>query len=452
MMRAYYGEDGYPFDPERARTALLGLIAGLCLLASARAAWLGYGATHLEFRGRGYQTALLAHVTGRPVKLVFTREEEFLASPTRQPVLLTLRSGCRKDGTLTFRQVHTLHDNGAYTSWGATTPFVMMQTFSSLYRVPHCDYHTQAVYTNNPYAGSFRGYGNLQATFAVEAQMDAMAEKIGMDPLAFRLKNAQVAGEVTGQGMVFRSCGFQDCLRTAAERIRHIPKILYHWRSVPGSTAMLIGAKSYATQAAEKVISEHFLRVGVNASISPTKGSYWRIHYPLAYPTPRVTLIIPTRNRRNVLQPCVESLLAKLVAAFGRALAAAKTAEIGFGHAFEHGCQGPTRTAPVREEVHHHRHLAQLAGRHRLVHRGEVAVQVDHQAGLALEHRRRDGVQVRDASKGSPPAGSCLRTPPSGSSRTPTTTKASISPRARTRCRSRKPCRTKSAPFILAHP
>ncbi|MBX3591310.1 MAG: molybdopterin-dependent oxidoreductase [Burkholderiaceae bacterium] len=160
----------------------------------------------------------LARAARRPVKMVFSREEEFIASPTRQPVLLTLRSGCRKDGTLTFRQVHTLHDNGAYTSWGATTPFVMMQTFSSLYRVPHCDYHTVAVYTNNPYAGSFRGYGNLQATFAVEAHMDKLAEAIGMDPLEFRLKNAQEPGEVTGQGMTFKSCGFRECLTTAATR------------------------------------------------------------------------------------------------------------------------------------------------------------------------------------------------------------------------------------------
>ncbi|MFZ2649267.1 MAG: molybdopterin cofactor-binding domain-containing protein, partial [Burkholderiaceae bacterium] len=160
----------------------------------------------------------LARATGRPVKLVFSREEEFLASPTRQPVRLLLRSGCRADGALSFRGVHTLHDNGAYTSWGATTPFVMMQTFSSLYRVPHCDYHTVAVYSNNPYAGSFRGYGNLQATFAVEAHMDRLAEALHMDPLEFRLKNAQTPGEVSGQGMVFRSCGFQECLRTAAQR------------------------------------------------------------------------------------------------------------------------------------------------------------------------------------------------------------------------------------------
>jgi xanthine dehydrogenase molybdenum-binding subunit len=160
----------------------------------------------------------LARITKRPVKLIFTREEEFMASPTRQPVLLKMRSGCRRDGTLTFRQVETVHDNGAYTSWGATTPFVMMQTISSLYRVPHCSYRTRAVYSNNPYAGSFRGYGNLQATFAVEAHMDRLAEMIAMDPLEFRLKNAQVPGEVTPQGMHFKSCGFKDCLTMAAQR------------------------------------------------------------------------------------------------------------------------------------------------------------------------------------------------------------------------------------------
>ncbi len=175
----------------------------------------------------------LAKLTRRPVKLVFTREEEFVASPTRQPVLLKLRSGCDRAGRLTFRAVETLHDNGAYTSWGATTPFVMMQTISSLYRVPHCHYRTRAVYTNNPYAGSFRGYGNLQATFAVEAHMDKLADALGMDPLEFRLLNAQDPGETTPQGMHFRSCGFKDCLRTAAERSDYRAQRrehLAHWR------------------------------------------------------------------------------------------------------------------------------------------------------------------------------------------------------------------------------
>jgi xanthine dehydrogenase molybdenum-binding subunit len=203
----------------------------------------------------------LARAAKRPVKLVFTREEEFISSPTRQPVLLTLRSGCKKDGTLTFRTVHTLHDNGAYTSWGATTPFVMMQTFSSLYRVPNCDYHTVAVYTNNPYAGSFRGYGNLQATFAVEAHMDKMAEMIGMNPLDFRLKNAQDEGEISGQGMDFKSCGFKDCLTIAAERSdfrrKHAENV--NNRKTPGPIKRGIGIAS-------------MLHVGGGAKIYPSDG------------------------------------------------------------------------------------------------------------------------------------------------------------------------------------
>jgi xanthine dehydrogenase molybdenum-binding subunit len=160
----------------------------------------------------------LARAARRPVKIVFNRREEFIASPTRQPTVIRVRAGARRDGTLTFRDVDFVHDNGGYTSWGSTTPFVMMQTFSSLYRVPHVRVRGRVVYTNNPYSGSFRGYGNPQATFAVEGTVDLLAEKLGMDPLGLRLANAQEAGETTGQGMVFKSCGLKECLVTAAER------------------------------------------------------------------------------------------------------------------------------------------------------------------------------------------------------------------------------------------
>jgi xanthine dehydrogenase molybdenum-binding subunit len=203
----------------------------------------------------------LAKATGRPVKLIFTREEEFVASPTRQPVVLTLRSGCRKDGTLTFRDVSTLHDNGAYTSWGASTPFVMMQTFSSLYRVPHCRYHTTVVYTNNPYAGSFRGYGNLQGTFAVEAHMDRLAEAVGMDPLAFRMKNAQAPGETTPQGLHFKSCGLRQCLEIAARESGFLRKHAQNVRdrATPGAVKRGVGMAS-------------MLHVGGGAKIYPSDG------------------------------------------------------------------------------------------------------------------------------------------------------------------------------------
>ncbi|MGB2986624.1 MAG: xanthine dehydrogenase family protein molybdopterin-binding subunit, partial [Phycisphaerae bacterium] len=158
----------------------------------------------------------LAKKTARPVRLVFSREEEFLATPTRQPVVIHLKSGARKDGTFTFRDVRMTLDNGGRTSWGATTPWIMMRTFSSLYRVPHVRQHVDVIYTNNVYACAFRGYGNPQATFALESQVDQLAEELGMDPLALRLKNAQEPGETTGQGMVLSTCGLKECLETAA--------------------------------------------------------------------------------------------------------------------------------------------------------------------------------------------------------------------------------------------
>jgi len=160
----------------------------------------------------------LARKTGRPVKIVFDRREEFISSPTRQPTRIRIRAGAKRDGTLTFRDIDFVHDNGGYTSWGATTPFVMMQSFSSLYRVPHVRMSGKCVYTNNPYSGAMRGYGNPQATFSVESSMELLAGELGIDPLELRLKNAQEPGETTGQGMVLTTCGLRECLSTAAER------------------------------------------------------------------------------------------------------------------------------------------------------------------------------------------------------------------------------------------
>jgi xanthine dehydrogenase molybdenum-binding subunit len=162
---------------------------------------------------------LLAQRTGRPVRITFTREEEFIASPTRQPVICDIKAGAKKDGTLTARQVKMILDNGAYSSWGATTPLVMMQTISSLYRVPNVKYDVLVVYTNHPYAGAMRGYGNPQATFVVESSMDMLAHELGMDPMEFRLKNANQPGDVTGQGVKITSCGLSECIEKAAESI-----------------------------------------------------------------------------------------------------------------------------------------------------------------------------------------------------------------------------------------
>lgn len=156
--------------------------------------------------------ALLSIKCGRPVQILYSREEEFIASPTRQPMIIDLEAGVDKEGNFTFRDIQIIKDNGAYTSWGATTPFVIMQAFSSLYKVPACRFNARAVYTNNVFAGSFRGYGNPQATFALERMIDLLAEAIGMDKAKIRLKNANEKGEVTGQGLVYETCGHRECL------------------------------------------------------------------------------------------------------------------------------------------------------------------------------------------------------------------------------------------------
>lgn len=167
--------------------------------------------------------ALLSMKTGRPVQIIYSREEEFIASPTRQPMIIDLTAGVDKKGNFTFREINIVKDNGAYTSWGATTPFVIMQAFSSLYKVQACKFDATAVYTNNVFAGSFRGYGNPQATFALERTIDLLAEEIGMDKAEIRLLNANEKGETTGQGLHYETCGHKECLETVIKKSKLRP-------------------------------------------------------------------------------------------------------------------------------------------------------------------------------------------------------------------------------------
>lgn len=166
-----------------------------------------------------YIAILLAHKARRPVKILFSREEEFIATSPRQPAIIDIAQGCKRDGSLTFRDVRMILDNGAYTSWGATTPSVMMMPISSLYKVPNVRYIAKCVYTNNTYAQAFRGYGNPQATFAIESQLDSLAEMAGIDPLDFRLRNANTPGEVTPQHFRINTCGLRECIDAVAQRL-----------------------------------------------------------------------------------------------------------------------------------------------------------------------------------------------------------------------------------------
>ncbi len=173
----------------------------------------------LDTYAHEYIAILLSRFTGRPVKIIFTREEEFFATSPRQPSLITISQGCDENGKLTFREVKMILDNGAYTSWGATTPTVMVLPISSLYRVPNVYYEATCVYTNNTYSQAFRGYGNPQATFAVESSMDMLAEEAGFDPVEFRLINVNMPGDETPQKLKITTCGLKECIEKVVDAL-----------------------------------------------------------------------------------------------------------------------------------------------------------------------------------------------------------------------------------------
>jgi CO/xanthine dehydrogenase Mo-binding subunit len=164
-------------------------------------------------------TAALSIKTRRPVKIVFTREEELQYAPPRQPAIFYMRTAVGKDGRLIAREVRAVLDAGAYVSWGPFDGRVMMVTATGLYEVPEVAFKATVVYTNNPYTGTQRGAGNPQITFAIEQQMDALAEELGIDPVDFRILNANKPGTVTPQGLRITTCEMRECLRRAAQEI-----------------------------------------------------------------------------------------------------------------------------------------------------------------------------------------------------------------------------------------
>jgi xanthine dehydrogenase molybdenum-binding subunit len=178
----------------------------------------GFG-SKLDTYAYEYIAILLAFKTRRPVKIEFDRVEEFIATSTRQPTVTHISQGCDENGKLLFRDISMILDNGAYTSWGATTPSVMMMPISTLYRVANVRYEAKCVYTNNTYAQAMRGYGNPQATFAIECTMDMLAEKAGIDPIEFRRINANQSGDVSPQDLRITTCGLEDCMNSVRSAI-----------------------------------------------------------------------------------------------------------------------------------------------------------------------------------------------------------------------------------------
>jgi 4-hydroxybenzoyl-CoA reductase subunit alpha len=162
-------------------------------------------------------TALLSMKTGRPVRFEASREEIFTAYRHGQPLIVELKTGVKKDGTLVAQQVRTINNCGAYRGSGVVVIFLAWGFTMLPYRIPNLKYEGYAVYTNNPIRAPQRGHGAPQLRFAVDSQLDMIAEEMGLDPIEIRLKNAREAGEQLPNGDNVHNCGLKDCITSAAE-------------------------------------------------------------------------------------------------------------------------------------------------------------------------------------------------------------------------------------------
>jgi len=167
-----------------------------------------------------YICAALAWKVRRTVKMVRNREEEFTCSSIRQSYNFHMKFGVKQDGELTAMSCVATIDSGAYIGWAHALGQAQGHLFSSLYKSPSIRYMYKPAYTNNSYGGPMRGFGNCEVNFAVESMMDMIAEKLSMDPVELRLKNAVEPNYTTAIGWKIRGCALKGCIQSAAEEIK----------------------------------------------------------------------------------------------------------------------------------------------------------------------------------------------------------------------------------------
>ncbi len=164
--------------------------------------------------------ALLAQATGRPVKMLYDRVESMRVHPKRHATVIRIKTGAKRDGTLTAVEAELVGDAGAYASLSTKVLTRATTHATGPYQVPHARIDCYAMYTNNPPAGAFRGFGVTQSAFAVEQNMDILARELGIDPFELRRKNALQVGATTATGQVLEeSVGLLDCLDWVEERV-----------------------------------------------------------------------------------------------------------------------------------------------------------------------------------------------------------------------------------------
>ncbi len=163
--------------------------------------------------------ALLTRATRLPVRMVNTREEDFISGVPRHPMIVELQSAVDAEGRILARKGRIIMDSGAYASGSPLLVAVAALLATGPYDIEHIDVDAMAVYTNNPTFGSYRGPTGPQMTFAVESHTDAIAKELGIDPVSLRLLNVFKEGSPGPSGQVLSNVGMTEAITRAAEAI-----------------------------------------------------------------------------------------------------------------------------------------------------------------------------------------------------------------------------------------
>lgn len=172
----------------------------------------GFGGTKNDALAGDFCAVLLSKMTSKPVKFIYSMEEELVTSRRRHNMIVVNKMGMKKDGTLMAMQSKVIADDGAYRAIGPLTMYLTGVLSTIPYKLPNFKHDAYSVYTNNPVSSALRGHGVTHTRFAAEIQMDMIAEQLGIDPIDIRLKNAIRSPHETVNKVTVESCGMMEAL------------------------------------------------------------------------------------------------------------------------------------------------------------------------------------------------------------------------------------------------
>ncbi len=212
--------------------------------------------------------AKLAMITGRPVKITLTREESFYVHRGRHPVKMWVKTGVKKDGTLQAMHFRSFLDGGGYSSYGLATVYYTGALQTVTYKLPAYKFEGVRLFTNKPPCGPKRGHGTPQPRFALEVQLDKIAEKLGIDPIDLRLKQLVDPNSITVNGLRISTTGLRECIEKVAARADWKKK----FHQLPYGRGIGFAASSYISGAGLPIYRNEMPHSGVQIRLDRGGG------------------------------------------------------------------------------------------------------------------------------------------------------------------------------------